>query len=198
MRGLFQRRPVFCTAYLLVFVVLFAGCAWQLSDALIGAYWSVNPNKPRDFAINPEPGRVESLVGMIKFFANGGSLDSKLLAGTSWPSILRERFGLTLVSAACLFVPLFAGHRIATYAVGFGGLVVLLLWLYLGLALGAAHGSSAGGPRLVQLTLLLILLIAPLFALSCIVIAVFDSMANGLRAGPSQSGQPPTRGEGDA
>ena len=95
MRALFQRRPVFCTAYLLVFVVLFAGCAWQLSDALIGAYWSVNPNKPPDFAINPEPGRVESLVGMIKFFANGGSLDSKLLAGTSWPSILRERFGLT-------------------------------------------------------------------------------------------------------
>src|SRR5204862_158147 len=39
--------------------------------------------------------------------------------GTSWPSILRERFGLTLVSAACLFVPLFAGHRVATYAVGF-------------------------------------------------------------------------------
>ena len=198
MRALFQRRPVFCTAYLLVFVVLFAGCGWLLSEALVATYWSVNPNRPPGFGFNPKPGRVESLVGMINFFAQGGSLDSKLLAGTSWPSILRERFGLTLVSAACLFVPLFAGHRVATYAVGFGGLVVLLLWLYLGLALGAAHGSSAGGPRLVQLTLLLILLIAPLFALSCIVIAVFDSMANGLRAGPSQSGQPPTRGEGDA
>jgi hypothetical protein len=174
MRELFQRRPVFCAAYLLVFVLLFAGCAWQLSDALIGAYWSVNPNKPRDFAINPKPGRVESLVGMINFYAQGGSLDSKLLAGTSWPSILKQQFGMTLVSAACLFVPLLAGRRVATYAIGCGGVAVLLLWLYIGLALGGAHGSSGAGNRL----LLLMLLIAPLFALSCVVVAVVDSRAN--------------------
>jgi hypothetical protein len=194
MRELFQRRPVFCTAYLLVFVVLFAGCAWLVSEALIGTYWSVNANKPRDFAFNPKPGRVESLVGMINFFAQGGSLDSNLFAGTSWPTILKQHFGMTLVSAACLFVPLLAGRRVATYAIGCGGVVVLLLWLYIGRALGGAHGTSGGGNPL----LLLILLIAPLFALSCVVVAVVDSRGNGPRAGPSQSGSSRSGGEGDA
>jgi len=195
MRELFRRRPVFCTAYLLVFVVLFAGCAWLLSDALVGTYWSVKANRPRDFlGFNPKPGRVESLVGMINFFAQGGSLDSKLLAGTSWPSILKQQFGMILVFAACLFVPLLAGRRVATYAIGCGGVVVLLLWLYIGRALGGAHGTSgAGNPLLV-----LILLIAPLFALSCVVVAVVDSRANGPRAGPSQSGSSQSGGEGDA
>jgi hypothetical protein len=58
---------------------------------------------------------------MINFYAQGGSLDSRLLAGTSWPSILKQQFGMTLVSAAYLFVPLLAGRRVATYAIGCGG-----------------------------------------------------------------------------
>jgi hypothetical protein len=176
MRELFQRRPVFYSVYLLVFVLLFAVCAWQLSDALVGVYWAVNPNRPA-FGFNPKPGRVESLVGVISFLAQGGSLDSKLLAGTSSPSILKEQLGMTLVSAACLFVPVLAGRRVATCAIGCGGVVVLLLWLYIARSLGAMHGSSAGNPLFV-----LILLIAPLFALSFVVVAVIDFRANGPRA----------------
>ena len=185
---LVRRHPVFLTIYMLVFGGLLAGLAWGLGDALMGAYRFVDPGRPRGHVpLTYAPGLVESVAGMIKYLADGGRLDGTLLAGTSWPAILRQLFSLTLVAAACLIIPLFARRRVASYAIGVGGVVALSLWIYVVAALGAMHGSADGGGAVVGLVFLLTMLFVPLFTLSCVLFAIAESSTNGTRGETSQS-----------
>ena len=192
---LFRRSPVFCTIYLLVVGGLLAGLASQLGDALMGAYPSVDPHRPQGHVpITYKPGLVESVVGMAKFFADGGNLDSTLFSGSSWPSILRQLFGLTTGVAACLMIPLLVGRRIASLAIGVGGVVVLSLFIYLVMALGVAHGSPRGD-AFIGVLFLLTMLFVPLFAVSCVVFAISEfstsrnPMEQGQRSGSKSAGE---------
>ena len=191
---LVRRQPVFCTIYVLVFGGIFAGLAWGLGEALMGAYRFVDPARPRGHVpITYAPGLVESVVGMIKYFADGGRLDSTLLAGTGWPAMVRQLFNLTLVATACLIIPLFAGRRVASYAIGVGGVVALSLLIYVVMALGAAHTSNSGAGTVAGLLFLLTMLLVPLFTLSCVFFAISQSSTSGTRAGTSQSNGSPSQ-----